>query len=297
MKKTIVLKFEPPCHLPKKRKAMKTLTRFYLWTALAVGVAFSAINAVGQQSPTGLGQPALANKVFGHQVMSSDGQKVGNLNNLVIDLESGRILYGVIGTGSERVGVAPQIFTQTLPSGNELRVNVAKQKIDGAPKFGPFDKTEQLGQASYVDQVYSYFGQTPWWQGNTAANVGSFHNVHKASQLTGMEVQNVNNAKIGKIEGLAVDLPSGRVVYVILAPDSSLNLAQNRYLLPPQAVTLSPDHNHLVTGISNDQLTNAPHFTQNSPPNLSDMTLASQIYQYYGKQLWFNTAGTQPTGR
>ena len=277
---------------------MKTLTRFNLCAAVAVSLAFSIANAVGQQSSSAntLGQTALAKQVFGHQVISSDGQKIGNLNNLIIDLESGRILYGVIGTGSERVGVAPQVFSQTLPSNNELRVNVTKEKIEGAPKFGSFDKPDQLGQASFVDQVYSYFGQTPWWQGNSAANVGSFHNVHKASQVAGMEVENVNNTKIGKIQDVAVDLPTGRVVYIIFAPDSSLKLGQNRYLLPPQAVTLSPDHNHLVTGISNEQFAGAPHFTQGNQPNLSDVAQAAQIYQYYGKQPWFNTAGT-PTGR
>ncbi|MGH7868270.1 MAG: PRC-barrel domain-containing protein, partial [Candidatus Dormibacteraceae bacterium] len=41
-----------------------------------------------------LGQVAPANHVFGHEVMSSDNQRIGKLNNLVVDLESGRILYG-----------------------------------------------------------------------------------------------------------------------------------------------------------------------------------------------------------
>src|ERR1041385_6083051 len=97
---------------------MKTLTRFNLCTAIAISMAFSVANAVGQQSSSAnsLGQTALAKQVFGHEVISSDGQKIGNLNNLVVDLESGRILYGVIGTSSERVGVAPQIFSQTVPS-------------------------------------------------------------------------------------------------------------------------------------------------------------------------------------
>jgi hypothetical protein len=38
----------------------------------------------------------------------------------------------------------------------------------------------------------------PWWQGRTAANIGSFHNVHKANDLIGMKVENVNNEKIAK---------------------------------------------------------------------------------------------------
>src|SRR5512146_1598819 len=124
----------------------------YIQKLIAISVASLAglaYSACGQQtkSPTqnGLGQVALANQVYGHQVMGSDNQKIGNLNNLVVDLESGRILYGVIGTGQSRVAAPPEIFTQTTPSGNELRVNATKQKVDGAPKFGPVDKQGQWG--------------------------------------------------------------------------------------------------------------------------------------------------------
>jgi sporulation protein YlmC with PRC-barrel domain len=259
----------------------------------------TAAYSPGSNAPASgtLGQTALANQVFGHQVISSDGQAVGNLNNLVIDLESGRILYGVIGTSQGRVGVAPQVFTSTVPANNTLRINATKQQIDGAPKFDPVDQPGQWGQASYVSQVYSYFGQSPWWQGSTAANVGTFHNVHKASQLVGMKVENVSNQDMGTVKNVAVDLPDGRVVYVVLAPAASLSLSDNLYPLPPQALTLSSDQKTLVSDISKDKLAGAPHFASNSWPNLSDGALAAQVYQFYGKQPWFTGGGLQPTGR
>jgi sporulation protein YlmC with PRC-barrel domain len=282
---------------------MNTKSNANYWLALtAAGLTAFATVAPAQtnNAPASntLGQTAFANQVFGHEVISSDGQKVGNLNNLVIDLESGRILYGVIGTRKGRVGVAPQVFASTLPSNNTLRINATKQQIDGAPKFDPVDQPGQWGQASYVDQVYSYFAQSPWWQGNTAANVGTFHNVHKASQLAGMKIENVSNQDMGTVKNVAVDLPVGRVVYVVLAPAPSLNLNSNLYLLPPQAVTLSPDQKNLVSDITAEKLATAPHFANNSLPNLSDSTLAAQVYQFYGKQPWFSIGGgIQPTGR
>jgi len=268
---------------------------------LASAVLSLALSAAAQQtapSANTLGQTALANQIFGHEVVSSDGQNIGNLNNLVIDLESGRILYGVIGTTKGRVGVAPELFTETLPSNNALKINATKQKIEGAPQFGPVDKPGEWGQASYIDQVYTYFGQSPWWKGNGPANVGTFHNVHKASELVGMKVENVSNQDMGKIKNVALDLPAGRVVYVVLAPASSLKLNDNYYLLPPQAVTLSPDQKNLVSDISAEKLAQAPHFAANHWPNLSDATLAGQVYQFYGKQPWFGSGGSlQPTGR
>lgn len=280
---------------------MKRKLNYRRWLAVSAAALSLALTATAQPSAPNsntLGQTALANQVFGHEVISSDGQKVGNLNNLVIDLESGRILYGVIGTSKGRVGIAPQLFTETLPVNNALKVNATKAKIDGAPQFGAVDKPGEWGQASYVDQVYTYFGQSPWWQGKTAANTGSFHNVHKASEVVGMKVENVSNQNVGQIKNVAVDLPAGRVVYVVFAPDSSLNLGNNYYLLPPQAVTLSPDQKNLVSDISAQKLANAPHFASNSWPNLSDSTLANQVYQFYGKQPWFGGSGNlQPTGR
>jgi sporulation protein YlmC with PRC-barrel domain len=257
-------------------------------------VTTNTVSSAGSQSS--LGTVELANQVYGHQVLSSDHQKVGNLNNLVVDLESGRILYGVIGTGASRVAVPPEIFSGNVASSNTLQASFPKQKLDGAPQFGPIDKANTLGSAAFLSQVYSYFGLSPWWQGSNPADQGSFNNVHKASKLMGIKVENVNNQPMGTIHNLAVDLPAGRVVTLILAPDSALNLSTNRYPLPPQAFTLSQDKKQLVSNIDGAKLASAPHYAQHSPPNWSDSAYIGQIYQFYGKQPWFNPAA-QPTGR
>jgi hypothetical protein len=94
-----------------------------------------------------------------------------------------------------------------------------------------------------------------------------------------------------------VDLPPGRVVYLLLSPDSSLNLGNNIYVLPPQAFTLSQDHKNLVSGIDKDKLAGAPHFEKGHMPNFSDVSFASQVYQYFGKEPYFQGGNTQPTGR
>jgi hypothetical protein len=57
---------------------------------------------------------------------------------------------------------------------------------------------------------------------------------------------------------------------------------------------LSPDQKNLVSNIDQQKLAAAPHFDKNSWPNLTDASFANQVYQYYGKQPWFQT---QPTGR
>lgn len=262
-----------------------------------------------------LGQVERANKLIGREIIGSDNQKLGKLDNLVVDLESGHILYAVIGSGGvgaigeKKFAVAPGVFTEPqaasesknpFSKGPDLQANIDKAKLNGAPQFTKdIDKDTELSKADFVNQVYQYFGENAWWQGASAPpSAGQFNNVHKASDLIGMKVQNVQDQPMGKLDNIAVDLPAGRVVYAILSPDSSLNLGNDLYALPPNALTLSSDKKQLTSDISKDKLSGAPHFAKDNWNNLSDPTFASQVYQYYGKQAYFQTGsrGLQPTG-
>jgi len=270
-----------------------------------VGAAEKVVSEIQttETSGKGLGYLERANKVIGKAVYSSDNQKVGKLENLVVDLESGRILYAVIGAGPLGIGghdyaVAPGVFSDAR--GDNVRLKIEKGKLTAAPQFSSnVDKPEQLAQANFVNQVYQYFGQTAWWQGNnTSADAGSFRNVHKANDVIGMKVKNVANEDLGKIENLMVELPAGRVAYAILNPDSDLKLGNNYYALPPNALTLSSDQKYLVSDLNRDKLAAAPHFAREQWQDLSDPAYGSKVYQYYGKQPYFES-GTklQPTGR
>jgi len=242
-----------------------------------------------------------ANKLVGKEAKFADNTRAGKLDNLVVDLESGRILYAVFGMGGvgkigeKRVGVPPELFTQT---GTMIQINADKAKLENAPEFtSDMDKSCELGKADFVAKVYEYFGQNEWWKSSTPANEGTFHNTHKVNDVIGMKIINASNETIGKVDNVAVDLPDGRVVYVILNPDSSLGLGNNYYALPPNAFTLAADQKSLSSDINKDKLAGAPHFAGSNWAQLSDPQFASQVYQYYGKQAWFQSGGYKPTGR
>jgi sporulation protein YlmC with PRC-barrel domain len=290
----------------KKRESMKQGIQYTICsalTALSLG-AFIVTASAKDESPSGaamgashnLGKVERASKVLGKEVMSSDNQKVGKIDDLVVDLESGHILYVVANAAHGKVALAPEILSE--PSDNNVHANANKQKLDSAPQFtSDVDKPDQLGQASFVSGVYQYFGQSSWWQGHTAANTGAFNNVHKVSDLDGMKVLNESNQTIAKVADTAVELPHGRVVYVILNPDSSLKLGNNYYAQPPNALSWNANQKALISGVTREQLASAPHFSKDNWSTLSSPTFAAKVYQYYGKQPWFQPGGLQPTGR
>jgi sporulation protein YlmC with PRC-barrel domain len=259
----------------------------------------STYNRSSTMNDKRINDPERENKLIGKTVLSSDNQKLGKIENIIVDLESGRVLYavvgsgGILGAGEKKFAVAPREFSET--QGSDAHLNVDKAKLQAAPEFTKdINKDGELGKAEFVSSVYQYYGEHPWWEGKASATAGSFNNVHKADDVVGMKVRNVSNEEVGKINNVIIDLPAGRVLYVIFAPDRNMDAGDNLYAFPPNAFTLGGDQKALVTDINKERLAGAPHFTKNNWPNLADSTWATQVYQYHGKQAYFST-GIQPT--
>jgi sporulation protein YlmC with PRC-barrel domain len=291
---------------------MKTTNRIIICSAIAVGMCTPVFAAhapdtsssrssqpsTSSRSASSLGGIERASQILKGSIYDSNNKKIGAIEDVVVDLESGRVLYVVVDSGDDKVAVSPGAFTSSR--GRNLRLNAdAVRNLKDAPQFTrDVDHPETISKADFVDKVYKHFGESAWWQGSAPTSAGSFNNVHKVSDLIGMNVQNVSNEPMGEVHNLALDMAAGRIAYVILTPDRDLNLGRALYALPPDALTLSADHKTLSSNIDKEKLASAPHFTSDQWNRLSDPGFANQVYQYYGKQAYFSTPGAlQPTGR
>jgi sporulation protein YlmC with PRC-barrel domain len=176
-----------------------------------------------------------------------------------------------------------------------VQLNVDKAKLARAPQV-----TRDVGKeskADYLSNVYGYYGQTPSWQHTTGSAAPSLSNARRVSELDGMKVVNNAQQTIGKIETIALDVRKGRELFVVISPSSDLNLGNNYYALPPQALKLNADAKALVTDVTREKLSSAPHFAKDDWSELSDMAWAQKVYQYYGQPSTFQTGELQPTGR
>jgi len=252
-----------------------------------------------------IGHIERATDILGRNISGPQGQTIGKFQDLAADLESGRVLFAVValqggGTaiGTSRVAVPPEEFSFG-PDQSNLVLNASQTNLDSAPRFNPQAGT-RVGSVAFVRDVYRHFGRQPWWVGPsssaTSASTNAFGNAHLASQLRGQKVKTVSNQDLGTVRNLVVDLPAGRVLYVVFKPSGSLGANNTVYVLPPNAFTPGSDPTTLVTGVDEAKLRGAPHFSSTSWPDVANPSYATQVYQYYGKQPYFNpNAQLSPT--
>jgi sporulation protein YlmC with PRC-barrel domain len=110
-----------------------------------------------------------ASTIIGSKVFSPAGEQLGNLKELVMDLEDGRIAYAVLSFGGF-LGMGDKLFAipwealMLRPSDNTFFLDVDKEVLKEAPGF---DKDHWPDDAQYeagwLLDIYEYYGYSPYW--------------------------------------------------------------------------------------------------------------------------------------
>ena len=110
----------------------------------------------------------------------------------------------------------------------------------------------------------------------------------RASDLIGMTVKNYQGEKLGKVDDLAIDVESGRVVQVIVSTGGFLGIGNALTAVPPGA--LHHDLTQKIVQLDADKakLEGAPRFETTKWVEDSDSDHLSHVYSYYGQESSFN---------
>ena len=110
-----------------------------------------------------------ATTMIGDKVVSPEGDDLGTLKELMIDLDEGRVNYAVLSFGGF-LGMGDKLFAvpwEALTINTEdhtFILNVDKGQLEDAPGF---DKDHWPDQAQYESgwllDLYNYYGYTPYW--------------------------------------------------------------------------------------------------------------------------------------
>ena len=116
----------------------------------------------------------------------------------------------------------------------------------------------------------------------TTTTVETHPNVLSATAVLGDSVVNRAGEKFGKIEELMLDLEKGRVAYAVLSLGGFLGMGEKLFAIPFEALKLDATREHFTLDVDKDKLKNAPSFDRNNPPQASNRTWGTEVYNFYG---------------
>jgi sporulation protein YlmC with PRC-barrel domain len=108
-----------------------------------------------------------AGTLAGDRVRNSAGDDLGKIEELMIDVPTGRVAYAVLSFGGF-LGMGNKLFAipweaLTLDEvEHEFILNVDKQTLEAAPGFDK-DKWPDMADPNFGSQIYSHYGYTPYW--------------------------------------------------------------------------------------------------------------------------------------
>lgn len=105
-------------------------------------------------------------KIVGLNVRNQQGEKLGSIDDLVINLETGKVAYaalsvgGVLGIGDKLFAVPYSELTfEHGKDGLDVVLNVSKERLEAAPGFNK-DQWPDFANPEWKNQVESYYRQT-----------------------------------------------------------------------------------------------------------------------------------------
>jgi sporulation protein YlmC with PRC-barrel domain len=113
-----------------------------------------------------------ASTLAGDSIRNRAGEDLGKLDELMIDIPSGRIAYavvsfgGVLGMGSKLFAVPWSAF-KVNEDEKCLVLDVDKKTLESAPGFDK-DNWPDMADTGWGSEVSRYYGATPYWEAEEA---------------------------------------------------------------------------------------------------------------------------------
>ncbi len=108
-----------------------------------------------------------SSSITGTDVVNPQGENLGHIEDLMIDLDTGRISYavlsfgGIFGIGNKLFAVPMESLTINTEDENFV-MNVDKERLEDAPGFDK-DNWPETNNTDFRTEVYTYYNVEPYW--------------------------------------------------------------------------------------------------------------------------------------
>ncbi|MDW7732546.1 MAG: PRC-barrel domain-containing protein [Methanolobus sp.] len=114
-----------------------------------------------------------ASTVEGDHVENVEGEDLGKIEEIMIDLDEGAVAYAVLSFGGF-LGIKDKLFAipwkalSKNPDSHNFVLNVDKETLEKAPGFNKdaWPGTYEKDVKKFVSEISDYYGYEPYWMHN-----------------------------------------------------------------------------------------------------------------------------------
>jgi sporulation protein YlmC with PRC-barrel domain len=103
-----------------------------------------------------------------------------------------------------------------------------------------------------------------------------------SSTITGTEVCNRTDEKLGTIHDIMLDTSSGAICYAVLSSGGFLGMGERLFAVPWPALHPDYENRRFILDVSVERLKAAPGFDKENWPDMADSTWSSKVQSYFG---------------
>jgi sporulation protein YlmC with PRC-barrel domain len=112
----------------------------------------------------------------GDRVLSADGNDIGKLKDIMLDVRSGRIAYAVLSSGGF-LGIGDKLLAipwsaLTLDANRKcFLLSMSSERVKNAPGFDR-NHWPSMADATWASSIHQYYGREPYWGNDVSVKFG-----------------------------------------------------------------------------------------------------------------------------
>lgn len=221
-----------------------------------------------------------ASQLLGKNVRNSQGESLGEVKDLFVNLQAGQVPYAVLSLGGT-LGVANKLYPFPMTAFSlsrdrgELVLDMEREKLLNMPGFESNTWPNYSEQGALLTRVDRFFG-------NEKSRQTASQGMMRASELLGRDVDDRNGKDAGEVQDVVVDVGRGRISYVVLDFDKAWSLDDKLLPLPLKAFDLPKERDGpLVLRHNRNRLDMANGFERTKWPDLNAPAQRATTENYF----------------
>jgi len=249
---------------------MKTAISLVLTAVLVV--ALSTNSSAGDKNAVVHKNSDLIGKV----IKNKTGEHLGYVEDLVINVPSGRIAFAALST-KNTLGLGGKLYALPLsafgmaPDYSHLILDVPKNEFEGIAGFDANRWPEKVTESKWAKLAKHPEG-----------TMDKHQHLVRLTSLNGLAVRNPSNAEdLGKVQGFGVDCTHDKIGYVAMSRGGVVGIGSKYFAIPWDAMRVRSlnfrvqDHVFALNA-TKDQLERATGFDPNNWPNVGDPSFTKE---------------------